>query len=100
MRLNNYVWLAPVDITVATAYYYKAITDLSGDSDTTEIPVEFEEYIIKKSVIEIQSDLGVAQDKEGQIALLNKSITNDYEKFFGKISELTRNKNLNKAKLQ
>lgn len=100
MRLSGYVWLAPTTITAATAYYYKNITELSSDSDQTEIPVEFEEYIIKKSVIEIQDNLGKVQDKEGKLQLLNKSISSDYEKFFGKINELNRNKNLDRAKLQ
>lgn len=99
MRLANYIWLLPSTITAATAYYYKAILDLSGDSDVTEIPTEFEEYIIKKSLLEIEAILGKIQEKELAGAELTKNIQSAYEKFISKQVEPNR-ANQQEARLQ
>ena len=84
MRLANYIWLSPATITAASAYYYKAITDLSGDSDVTEIPAEFEEYIIRKAKLEIDAILGKVQEKEMASSELQKDLSSAYEKFLSK----------------
>ena len=52
-RKNNLLIIAPSTITAATAVYYKAITDLSTDADLTTIPENYEEFIIKRALIEI-----------------------------------------------
>jgi hypothetical protein len=100
MRLANYIYLAPSSITLATAYYYKAITDLSSDSAITEIPIEFEEFIIKKVVLDIDDILGKLQDKELAQRQLEKDMQATYEKFLGKQAELNRLRTTDKAKLQ
>ena len=100
MRLANFVYLAPSTIVSATAYYYKAVTDLSSDSATTEIPIEFEDFIIKKVVLDIDDILGKLQDKELANQQLEKDIRNTYEKYLGKQAESNRIKNNDKAKLQ
>lgn len=100
MRLANKIYIAPSTTVSATAYYYKAVTDLSSDSATTEIPIEFEEFIIKKVVLDINDILGKLQDKELAQRQLEKDIQATYEKFLGKQAETNRIKNNDKAKLQ
>lgn len=99
-RLANYIYIAPSTVTSATAYYYKAVTDLSSDSATTEIPLEFEDFIIKKVVVDIDDILGKLQDKELAQNQIEKDIRATYEKFLGKQAESNRVKNNDKAKLQ
>ena len=99
MRLANFIYLAPSTISIATAYYYKAITDLASDSVATEIPIEFEDFIIKKVVLDIDNILGKLQDKELAQRQLEKDINATYEKFLGKQQELNRIKSNDKVKL-
>ena len=94
------VLLAPVTIAVATAYYYKVIADLSSDSDLTQIPLEFEEFIIKRAVIEIETILGKIEKKEIALRDLDKEISQSYEKFIGKQFEENRLKQDDKMVLQ
>jgi hypothetical protein len=100
MRLANKIYIAPNSITSASAYYYKAVTDLANDTDTTEIPLEFEEYIIKRSVMEIDSINGKLQDKQLALQQLDAELRGSYEKFLGKMNEVNRVKINDSAKLQ
>lgn len=100
MRLANKLFIAPYSVESAIAYYYKAVTDLSSDSSTTEIPLEFEDFIIKKVVLDIDDILGKSQDKEAAQRSLEKDIQATYEKFLGKQNELNRIKINDKVKLQ
>lgn len=100
MRLANKIFIAPYTVDQAIAYYYKAVTDLSSDSATTEIPIEFEDFVIKKTVLDINEILGKLQDKELAQRQLEKDIQQSYEKFLGKQQELNRVKANDKAKLQ
>lgn len=100
MRLANKLFIAPYSVDSAIAYYYKAVTDLSSDSSTTEIPLEFEDFIIKKVVLDIDDILGKSQDKELAQRSLEKDIQATYEKFLGKQNELNRIKINDKVKLQ
>jgi hypothetical protein len=90
MRLANYIWIAPSAITTAKAYYYKTIANLSSDSDVTEIPAEFEEYIIKKAKLEIDTILGKIQEKELAGSELQRGLQSAYEKFLTKQVEPNR----------
>ncbi|MFC2135985.1 hypothetical protein ACFLTH_15320 [Bacteroidota bacterium] len=55
-RIGASVYIAPITVTVATAYYNKVITDLSADDGVSEIPVEYEDLIVKRVVDEIKGD--------------------------------------------
>ena len=99
IRLSGYVWLAPVGIAAATAHYYKAVADLSTDASSTEIPIEFEDFIIKKTVLEIKIMKGEVQDVQLKQAELDKEIQSSYEKFLGKMQEIQRVDITNKGKL-
>ena len=87
MRLAGSVWLAPVGITVATAYYYKAITDLSADADTTAIPLEFEDQLIKRAVAEIDGINGKLADKQNLLNEISKEIADAYRSTLIRVSE-------------
>ena len=100
MRLVNKIYLFPSTLASAIAYYYKAITDLASDSATTEIPIEFEDFIIKKVILDIDDILGKLQDKDLAQRQLEKDINATYEKFLGKQQELNRIKSNDKVKLQ
>lgn len=100
MRLAQKVYIAPSTITSATAYYYKNITDLSADSDITEMPAEFEEYIVKNVIIDIEYILGKLADKSGAQNQLANEVSQAYEKFLGKQAELTRTRINEKSKVQ
>lgn len=101
MRLANLMYIAPSTSASGSVHYYKAIPDLSADGDSTEIPVEFEEFIIKKARMEVDLVLGKLQEKEQASAQLSRDLSAAYEKFLGKQVELNRgNTRDNKAKLQ
>ena len=94
VRLNNKIYISPVTMASATAYYYKAVTDLSSDSGETEIPVEFEMFIVEKVVTEIKEILGKLQDKE----LAQKQLEADMREAYDKYKEKT--KKINNVVLQ
>jgi hypothetical protein len=100
MRLSGSVWLAPVGITAATAHYFKAVADLSADATLTEIPIEFEDFIIKKTVLEIKNIKGEIQNMQIEQGKLDKEIQSSYEKFLGKMQEKQRVEAENNNKLQ
>lgn len=89
-RKNNLLCLAPSTITAATAVYYKSITDLSSDSDTTSIPENYEEFIVKRALIEVDSILEKLQNKVEAINQLSKDIKDSFQSFgFVKMEEPT-----------
>lgn len=100
MRLANFIWLMPSTISDAIAYYYKAVADLSSDSASTEIPLEFEELVIKKVVLEIEAILGKIQDKVLATQQLEKDIQATYEKYIGKQAQVGAVKTTEKARLE
>ena len=97
VRLAGYVWLIPSTITAATGYYHKTTTDLSGDTDTTQIPLEFEEHLIKRAVAEIDSINGKLQDKQVTLNQISKEIEDTYRSSFMRLTEDQREKQPKKA---
>lgn len=86
-RLANKIYLFPSTITSATVYYYGSIADLVNDSDTSNIPTEFEEYVIKKVVAEIQAAQGVIKDLNAADQAIAQSITDTFNKFLSSTQE-------------
>jgi len=78
MRLGGIVFIAPSTITTANVYYYKVVADMVADTDLTEIPMEFERFIISKAVNEIYRIQNKAAKSEGE---LDQEIQTAYEKF-------------------
>ena len=99
-RLSGNILLAPSTITSGTAHYYKNIAALSADSDTTTIPLEFVEFIIKKSVNDINEALGKLQNSAKATQELEARLSEVYQKFHGIQNEQNRNKINQNAKLQ
>jgi len=84
IRQDNYIWLAPVDITSATAYYQRIVADMVNDTDTTEIPAEMEEFCVRKAVLDIFEILDkTAKDTKAGI---DADISTAFEKFVGKMN--------------
>ncbi len=90
MRLANRILLAPHTVSSLVAYYYRAIEDLVEDSDPTSIPVEFEEYVIKKAVAEIDGILGNLEAKQLKTKQIQQDIASAYQKFLEKQGEKGR----------
>jgi len=90
IRLANKILLAPESINSLSAYYYKAVSDLVNDSDETTIPFEFEEYVIKKSVAEIDGILGNLDAKQLKTKQIQAEISSAYQKFLEKQVERGR----------
>lgn len=90
MRLANQVLVAPVEVNSLVAYYYKAAADLVNDSDETSIPMEFEEYVIKKAVAEIDGILGNLEAKQVKTKQIQSEISAAYQKFLEKQGERGR----------
>jgi hypothetical protein len=81
MRLSGLIYLSPSAITTAYVHYYKTVPDLSSDSDETEIPVEYEEFIIKRAIIEINSILGKLNEKQNALNNLDTEIKEAFQNF-------------------
>lgn len=96
-RSDGTVYIAPSTVTTAIIHFYKVVTDLSGDSDATEIPVEFTEHIVKRAGIDIETIRGNIQDKENEIVGLSNSITGAWQKFLEKqqLAEAQKKQTLN-----
>lgn len=83
VRMNNKLYIAPGTIDSADIYYYKIVPDLASDSSATEIPAEFEEFIVKRVGVEVDSIVGKIKDKESAIQEINNQISLTYQKFLG-----------------
>lgn len=95
-RLGNVIMVSQGSGTIlseCSIIYEYIVTDLSSDSSTTEIPAEFEEFIIKKVVYEIKKD-------SQKLAEFNAELSNAYGKFKQKESDKTLTESKNKAVLQ
>lgn len=90
MRLANKLWVSPANALSIRVFYYRGVSDLAADTDLSEIPVEFEEFLIKKGVLEVQAILGLLEEKEVKARSLEREIASAYEKFLGKQREQGR----------
>ena len=80
-RKNNLIYIAPSTITAGTAVYYKAVTDLASDSDATTIPENYEDFIVKRVLIEVDSILEKLNNKIEAINQLSKDIKDSFQSF-------------------
>ena len=96
-RVSGNIYFAPATINAAKVHYYRVIADLSADSDVTEMPTEFVEFIIKRAGVEIQFMKNEIKDKDSAISAVNDSITQAYSKFLDKTAQ---QKSGEKAQLQ
>lgn len=85
-RINNKIYFAPSSISAADIHYYKRATDLSADSDVSEIPEEFTEYIVRRSVSQVEKALGKTQESLAKENDLRNDIAGAYEKFVGRMN--------------
>lgn len=79
MRTANFLHFYPYTITSAKAFYYRSLNDLTDDNDLTEIPIEFELFIVEKTVIDILNRKGVIQDMQKAVASLDRKIADKYQ---------------------
>lgn len=80
-RKNNLILISPSTITAGTAVYYKTVTDLSADADATTVPENYEDFIIKKALIDIDAILENIQVKEEVMNELNNNIQKTFQAF-------------------
>ncbi len=99
-RLSGNILLSPSTITAGTAHYYKSIANLSQDTDTSDIPMEFVEFVVKKAVNDVNESLGKLQNSAKATQELETRLAEVYQKFHGKQLEQNRNKIDGTAKLQ
>ena len=92
-RIDNSVILAPSTITAATAHYYKIVADLSGDTDITEIPTEFESFVIKKVLIEVDDIMGDLSNKASAVQQLANEIQATYQGIANRMNATSQKKN-------
>ena len=80
MRLANSIFVFPATITTMYLYYYKALVDLSVDTDTSDMPVDFEDFVVQRIVNDIKSDLGEIQDIQAANQTIANQISDTYKK--------------------
>lgn len=97
-RMDNTIILAPSTITTATAHYYKIVTDLTTDADVTEIPTEFESFVIKKVLIEVDDIMGDLNNKASAVQQLANDIQATYQGIANRMNTTAQKKN--EARLQ
>jgi hypothetical protein len=101
MRLSNKIYLAPLAITTAKAHFFQSVGDLSSDSSETIIPFEFEEFIIRKAVMEIDEVLGKISNKQLASSQLDNELKTVYSQFtLRDMEDTTRIKQSDNAQLQ
>jgi hypothetical protein len=80
MRLANYIYFYPATIITAILYYFCALADLVSDADTSQMPVEFEDFVIQKLVNDIKADLGEIKDVQAADAAVANAISDAFNK--------------------
>lgn len=72
--LDDKIYLAPVDIDVAVAHYYKLTTDLSSDSDTIDLPEPFVDFVVRMTEMRVEDKKGRLQDKQSKMLEIDKDL--------------------------
>lgn len=80
-RKNNLLIIAPSTIIAAIGVYYKSVTDLSADGDLTTIPENYEDFIVKRALIDVDGILQKLGSKSEAINQLTKDIRDTYQSF-------------------
>jgi len=66
----------------------------------SQIPMEFEDFIVRKVVMDIGIDQGKIQNKDNVLKEFDNDLTNTYNKFFGTIQSENMNNNVQNQKMQ
>lgn len=66
----------------------------------SQIPTEFEDFIIRKAVMDIGFDQGKIKDKANAMTELNNDLTQIFSKFYGTVQNENMNQQAQNAKLQ
>jgi len=84
-----------VPLTTVLGYSY-------GGSFTvnSQIPMEFEDFVIRKAVMDIKFDKGQITDKTSAMSEYNNDLTNIFNKFYGTVSNEDINQKVTGSKLQ
>lgn len=80
-RLNNYVHIYPASITGATIHYFAVLAELSSDSDTSTLPVEFEMYVVQKGINDVRAIMDPTLDQSQLDAMISRAIGSTFEDF-------------------
>jgi hypothetical protein len=74
----------------------------SGGVITTysQIPVEFEDFIVRKAVMDIGINQGKIQNKENAMTEFNNDLTNVFNKFYGTVQSESINNDVQNKKMQ
>ncbi|MFA5715245.1 MAG: ubiquitin-activating E1 FCCH domain-containing protein [Candidatus Paceibacterota bacterium] len=66
----------------------------------SQIPMEFEDFVIRKAVLDIDIANNKISDKQGALGQLDNDITKVFEKFYGTIQNEDFNRQIDRKKLQ
>ena len=72
--INDKIYISPSTITIATAHYYKEVTDMSADSSTLDLPESFSSFVTRLVEIRVESRKGKLQDKQAAMAELDSDL--------------------------
>ena len=66
----------------------------------SQIPMEFEDFVVRKVIMDIAIDQGKIQNKENAMKEFDNDLTNTYNKFFGTIQSENMNNTIQNQKMQ
>lgn len=79
IRTSAKIYIAPDSATAATVHYTRVVTNLTEEDDNTEIPQEYEEFIIKRAKLSIDFYLKKFVDDGLLVQSLAKEIQEKYQ---------------------
>ena len=77
--LDDKLYLAPLAIDVATAHYYKEVTDMSADSSTLDLPESFSSFVARSVEMRVEDRKGKLQDKQAAMQELDKDLAQTFQ---------------------
>lgn len=77
--LDDKLYLAPVDIDVAIAHYYKEVTDMASDAGTLDLPEAYGSFVVRAVELRIADRQGKLQDKQSAMVELDKSLKDAFQ---------------------
>jgi len=86
-RLNNYIHLFPSTITGAVIHYFAVLAELASDSATSDLPVEFEMYVVQKAINDVKAIQDPTLDISKMDAMISGAINSTFEDFLKTESE-------------
>lgn len=86
-RVGGQIFAAPNTISTIQFTYYKRVAPLTTDASLSEIPDEYEDFILARAEFQIKNKMGLIKDAVLESKAIDNAIAEAYNKYLGAIEQ-------------